>query len=340
MAETQHNGAPTLSVTVLNYNYGQFLPACLDSILGQTYRDFELIIIDDCSTDDSLKVLKPYAADSRVRIVAHEENAGFHRSLIEGTEALSRGRFLSVISADDLVRRPEAFERQMTPLLNNPAVVLSFTAFDRFYSDNGEIDRYHHSLDRDALLKSDDAFRRFLTGKDVWPLHSGTIVRKTAYDACGGYPRDIKVPLDFALFAMISLEGDVAYCAEVMYGYRIHRNQMSRSLAAARINTEELLRIIERACARAEERGWNLGALRRDAVRCQLGGAAVHDAYTGHERLALTRCVAAFTARPRYTLTSREVWAAALRALLGRRGFKAFRMLTGPVRTYGSRNAA
>src|SRR3954452_11728872 len=107
---------PTLSVTVLNYNYGAYLPACLDSILGQTFRDFELIVIDDCSTDNSVEVIQPYLADPRVRLVAHQKNVGYCGSLIEGTETQSTGEYVTVISADDLVRRPDAFERQIALL--------------------------------------------------------------------------------------------------------------------------------------------------------------------------------------------------------------------------------
>src|SRR5207244_4000882 len=59
---------PLLSVTVLNYNYARFLPGCLDSILRQSFQDFELIVIDDCSTDGSLEVIRPYLSDPRVRL--------------------------------------------------------------------------------------------------------------------------------------------------------------------------------------------------------------------------------------------------------------------------------
>ena len=110
------NAGPLLSVTVLNYNYGSYLPDCIDSILAQTFRDFELIIIDDCSSDNSLDVVQPYLADPRVRLVAHEANVGYGGSLIEGTEVHSRGEYVTVISADDLVTRPDAFERQIALL--------------------------------------------------------------------------------------------------------------------------------------------------------------------------------------------------------------------------------
>src|SRR6188768_2020632 len=129
--------APTLSVTVLNYNYGNYLPQCLDSILAQTFEDFELIVVDDCSTDNSLEVIKPYLRDPRVRLVSHAKNVGYSGSLIEGTEAHSRGDFVTVISADDMVRRPDAFERQIELLSAHPEASFCFTGYDKFASETG-----------------------------------------------------------------------------------------------------------------------------------------------------------------------------------------------------------
>src|SRR5260370_11113027 len=96
--EAEHS-LPALSVTVLNYNYAHYLPRCLDSILSQTWTDFELILINDRSTDNSLEVIQPYLKDPRVRLIDHAINRGFVSSLLEGCE-LSRGRYITVISAD------------------------------------------------------------------------------------------------------------------------------------------------------------------------------------------------------------------------------------------------
>jgi glycosyltransferase involved in cell wall biosynthesis len=68
MPET--NVAPILSITVTNYNYAHLLPTCLDSILSQRFSDFEVIVIDDRSTDHSLDVIQPYLHDRRVRLIA------------------------------------------------------------------------------------------------------------------------------------------------------------------------------------------------------------------------------------------------------------------------------
>jgi len=67
---------PNVTVIVPNYNHARFLRQRLDSILTQTYQDFELILLDDCSTDDSRTILKEYAADPRVRLELNEANSG------------------------------------------------------------------------------------------------------------------------------------------------------------------------------------------------------------------------------------------------------------------------
>src|SRR5215211_5099334 len=91
--QEQSGDGPLLSVTVGNYNYGRFLAQNIESILGQTFRDFELILIDNASTDDSLAVMERYAAaDPRIRIVAHSQNEGMFASLRESC-ALARGRY-------------------------------------------------------------------------------------------------------------------------------------------------------------------------------------------------------------------------------------------------------
>src|SRR5271155_1591757 len=104
---------PRLSITVLNYNYGRFIGGALESILNQTFKDIEVIVVDDASTDDSAERIRPFLDDSRVRLVRHEKNVGFPSALIEGTEVESSGKFRTLVSADDLALRRDAFELQI-----------------------------------------------------------------------------------------------------------------------------------------------------------------------------------------------------------------------------------
>ena len=318
-APQQHR--PTLSVTVLNYNYGHYLAASVESILSQTFEDFELFVIDDCSTDGSIDVVRPYLADPRVRLIAHPRNRGYVKSLIEGTETLPGGEFVTVISADDLVRRKDSFERQIELLQASPGAAFCFSAYDRFESETGQIYEEHHSYAGSQLVPGRAFMRDYLTRQQVQVLHSGTVIRKGAYIRSGGYRRDLRMTVDLALWPVLALFGDVAYCDEVLYGYRTHSGQMSSSVAKSHANVREVLRSVDGACDAAVRRGVPIGSLREDATRYALFAIALDDAFGGRLTLALYRCLSGIVLRPRLALTSRGLWIILACAILGEAGY-------------------
>jgi hypothetical protein len=322
--------APTLSVTVLNYNYGNYLPQCLDSILGQTFEDFEVIVIDDCSTDDSLDVVKPYLSDPRVRLVSHAKNVGYGGSLIEGTEVHSRGDFVTVISADDMVRRPDAFERQIELLTSHPKAAFCFSGYDKFDSDDGEVLHLQRSYEGNRVISGPDFLREYLTRQQVQVLHSGTMLRKSSYDQAGGYRRDLRITLDLAMWPVLSLQGDVVYCDADLYAYRAHDAQMSCSFRKQHANFVEVMKSVEGAVDEASRQGLPIGSLRADAVRYSLFAVAVDDAFSGRSELALLRCFSALLFRPWLSITSRGLWITLARLALGERGYHRLR---GPFKT-------
>jgi hypothetical protein len=324
---------PTLSVTVLNYNYGGYLPGCLDSILNQTFRDFELIVIDDCSKDNSLDVVKPYLTDRRVRLVAHPANVGYGGSLIEGTEIQSGGEFVMVISADDLVRRPDAFERQVGLLRANPSATFCFSGYERFLHETGKVVKEQHSYEGDRLIPGPVFLREYLTRQDTQVLHSGTMLRRSAYVRAGGYRRDLRMTLDFAMWPVLALQGDVAYCDQSLYAYRTHATQMSSSFKKQHANFVEVMKSVEGACDAAERQGVPIGDLRADAVRYALFAVALDDAFGGRSAVAWYRTGSAILLQPRLALSSRGLWITLARLLFGARGYmlarSLYRNLTG-----------
>jgi hypothetical protein len=323
--------APTLSVTVLNYNYGNYLAQCLNSILVQTFKDFELIVIDDCSTDNSLEIVKPYLSDPRVRLVSHAKNVGYSGSLIEGTEVHSTGDFVTVISADDVVRRPDAFERQIELLSANPEAAFCFSGYDRFASETGQVLQEHQSYEGNRVIPGVVFLREYLTRQRVQVLHSGTMLRKSAYDRAGGYRRDLRITLDLAMWPVLSLQGDVIYCDDDLYAYRSHGAQMSSSFKKQHANFVEVMKSVEGACDEAARRGVPVGSLRADAVRYSLFAVAVDDAFSGRPGLALFRCFSALLFRPWLALSSRGLWITLARLLFGERGYALGRRLVKPI---------
>lgn len=121
---------PTVSVVMSVYNGEQFLSEAIDSILAQSYRDFEFLIIDDGSTDETLEILTRYAAlDSRIQIIRNSQNLMLVRSLNRGL-ALAKGKYIARQDADD-ISLPRRLERQVNYLEENPRVVAVSGRFHR-----------------------------------------------------------------------------------------------------------------------------------------------------------------------------------------------------------------
>lgn len=119
---------PTVSVIMPTYNREELLPRAIDSVLSQTYKDFEFIIIDDGSTDNTLQLLKKYAdKDNRIRVFRNDKNRGIAFSRERGLE-VARGKYIAIMDSDD-ISLPNRLEKQTAYLDAHPdiAVVIGQT---------------------------------------------------------------------------------------------------------------------------------------------------------------------------------------------------------------------
>src|SRR6516225_11041136 len=92
---------PKVSVIVPNYNHARYLRERIDSVLGQTYRDFEVILLDDCSTDESRVIISEYAAHPKVRIEFNAKNSGSTFKQWNKGVRMSRGTYVWIAESDD-----------------------------------------------------------------------------------------------------------------------------------------------------------------------------------------------------------------------------------------------
>ena len=116
---------PTVSFVVPCYKLGHFLAECVGSVLSQTYADWELLIMDDCSPDHTAEVAKSFQ-DPRVQHVRNERNLGLVNNFNKGI-GLSRGKYVWIISADDYLRRPYTLERYVEFMENHPTVGYTYS---------------------------------------------------------------------------------------------------------------------------------------------------------------------------------------------------------------------
>ena len=116
---------PKVSVVVPNYNHARFLPKRIESILRQTYQDFELILLDDCSTDDSRTILSQYASDPRVRLEFNQVNSGSTFKQWNKGVRLAQGKYVWIAESDDYAE-PRLLERLVAILEADATVAYAY----------------------------------------------------------------------------------------------------------------------------------------------------------------------------------------------------------------------
>lgn len=218
---TRHG--PRVSVGIPVYNGGRFLAATLDSLLAQTLSDFELIISDNASTDDTQAICRAYAArDARVQYFRNSENLGVghnYRRLVE----LSRGELFKWAAADDLCA-PAYLARCVEVLDAEPTAVLAY-ARARFIDEDGHV---LPLTDPGWDLRSDEAHERFR-----YVIHAGHwvnsiygVVRRDALTRTRlirDYPGG-----DYCFLGELSLLGKLYEIPDRLFSRRLHRDASSQ----------------------------------------------------------------------------------------------------------------
>lgn len=209
---------PVISVLMPVFNGENYLKEAVESILNQTYRDFEFLVLDDGSTDDSLKILREYAAkDSRIRVIARE-NRGLTFTL---NELLSnaRGEFVARMDADD-VSLPGRFDRQVTFLKENPKVVCVGGAYQMIDSEG----RYLTTLTPPA---TDLEIQQLCLGGHTAINHPVAMMRLAAVKLIGGYDSEHDLVEDLDLWLRLGEVGELANPPDVQLKYRLHNKSIS-----------------------------------------------------------------------------------------------------------------
>ncbi len=231
--------APIVSVLLPVYNAKKYVAPAIDSILAQTFTDFELIIIDDGSTDGSPAILQTYAArDNRIRLISRE-NRGLIATLNEMLD-LAKGTFLARMDADD-ISLPERLAHQVEFLQQHPDVVC-------VGGDYEIIDPAGRLVSR-ATMPEDNAEiqRRILSGSTIIN-HPCAMIRRDALRQIGGYDNTMVTVEDLDMLLRIGEIGNLANLREFVLQYRFHPNSVSAQNA---LYQQEMA---QEACRRAWKR--------------------------------------------------------------------------------------
>jgi glycosyltransferase involved in cell wall biosynthesis len=211
------NPPPAVSVVIATYNYGRFLAGAIDSVFAQTFPDYEVIVVDDGSDDDTGDVIGRYLRDPRVRAVRTDhlgqpaaKNAGFR---------LARGPLIAVLDADDLWL-PAKLERQVALFRSDPELGLAYTRRLLIDETGRELPYTQPRLYRGDVLEV-----MFL---DNFVCHSSVVIRREALDRVGLYDESIPMAIDYDLWLRVALHYRFDYVDEPMVWYRTGHANLSR----------------------------------------------------------------------------------------------------------------
>jgi glycosyltransferase involved in cell wall biosynthesis len=225
---TANSANPTVSFIVPCYGLGHLLAECVTSILSQDYSDFEILIMDDCSPDNTPEVARSFA-DTRVVHVRNQPNLGHLRNYNKGIR-MARGEYIWLISADDRLCRNYVLDRYVRLMSENPQVGYCFCA-GLAMDDHREIGLIPSSQYRlqDGIFSG----RRFLLDllKGNFILAPAGMARRECYERISYFPEDMPYGGDWYLWCVFALNFDVAYFAEPMVNYRVHDLSMSTMMA-------------------------------------------------------------------------------------------------------------
>jgi glycosyltransferase involved in cell wall biosynthesis len=220
---------PIVSVIVPNYNHARFLPRRIGSILKQSFQDFELILLDDCSGDESRSILSRCATDPRVRIEFNDTNSGSTFKQWNKGVRLARGKYVWIAESDDYA--DERFlERLVAVLEIDPAVAFAYcrswqvsdedqlTGFADGYLDYLDIHRWKADFCVDGL----DECRNYMVCSNTVPNASAVVFRRAVFESIGGTDESLRLCGDWKLWVAMALKGKIAYLGEALNYFRVH----------------------------------------------------------------------------------------------------------------------
>ncbi len=217
----------TISIITLTYNHEKFIARCIESVLCQDHTNWEMVIIDDGSTDNTPDIVKPYARDERIRYV-RQEHRGIDYLCDSYNKALSisKGEYIAICEGDDWWP-PYKLAIQLEDLEDNKDAVLSY-GYTQVVSTDGKAEefipkRYTPASARENNPVGEAALYMMTPWHLTFTFPVSVLIRRTALEEIGGFQRLPYIPLvDYPTFLQLTLEGRFVFNEKVMGFWRRH----------------------------------------------------------------------------------------------------------------------
>lgn len=244
-----------VSVILCVYNDERFVRQAVKSLLTQTYRDFELLIVDDASTDGTHGILEEFAReDRRIHVLTNSTNLGLTKSLnIALREAHSE--LVARMDADDIAL-PHRLEKQLAFLESHPDIDIVGTAYE-WLDESGQV------IGRPNVITNPDDIHRVLPRTNPL-LHSSVMIRRTALERASGYDESFRRAQDYDLWLRLSHMHHFANLPEVLMQKRLAKGMISFASERAQLRCAVRARLA--ALRRGDYPWWNATYLLKPLV--------------------------------------------------------------------------
>jgi glycosyltransferase involved in cell wall biosynthesis len=242
---------PTVSVVIPNYNHARYLRQRIESVLGQTYQDFEVILLDDCSTDESQSILREYAADPRVRLEFNEKNSGSTFKQWNKGARLARGKYVWIAESDDYAdgRFLEGLTRALEA---DPGIMFVYCRSWRVSEEgerNGFVESAFQFLDAqrwsaDFVADGREECRTSFLCTNPVQNASAVVFRKDIFEKIGGADESLRLCGDWKLWAAMAFEGKIGYVGEPLNYHRNHSESVRSRSNRTGLDSAEALQVI------------------------------------------------------------------------------------------------
>lgn len=204
-----------ISVIIPVYNVEKYLKNCLDSIVNQTYKNLEIIIVDDGSTDNSIQIIKEYSKDERVKIIT-QEREGVYTARNKGLE-LATGDYVSFIDSDDWIER-DTYERLVKNIEDEDILIFDFVKYDEI--QNKLLERRKNIKELKKILNSNNQYLMMTYNNEAWNK-----IYKTSYLKENNFlfPEILYEDVFWRIETFL-LASKIKIIDETLYFYRVNRN--------------------------------------------------------------------------------------------------------------------
>lgn len=237
---------PKVSVIIPNYNHAPYLRQRIDSVLTQTYQDFEVIILDDCSKDNSREIIKEYVSHPRVKIAFNESNSGSVFKQWNKGLKMATGEYVWFAESDDYAA-PTFLETMVACLDKDAAVGVAFCDSYQVSGDSIKLARekwygqFANLYDRDFKAKGKKYVASQMLFLAIIPNASGVLFRRILAEKVGGADETFRVCGDWLFWARVLSLSDLYYTSTPLNYFRYHEQ-------TARHTNMKNGAIVEEAC--------------------------------------------------------------------------------------------